>query len=318
MNSRNLILQLIRKEDRISAAQIGEALGLTRQAINRHIIRLIEDGLVVREGRTRGAIYAPVQPGAKAQRTSIVTFLKTYRVAGLEEDQVFLEVSHMIGLERALSTEARRIAAYAFTEMLNNVIEHSESSECRVEVTLASRILDITIRDFGIGVFYSVSSKLGLGSEEEAIGVLLKGKGTTMPERHAGEGIFFTSKSCDHFSLRSHRMELSLGSRAEDSHVSVRRFLKGTEVSVIVRKSARRKLEKIFSAFAPEEYDFRFERTMVSVRLFPQEYLTRRQGAWCRGWKVFGRQYSISRVLNRLVRHSRMKSSVSFPGCIPA
>ncbi len=37
---------------------------------------------------------------------------------------------------------------------------------------------------------------------------LIKGKRTTMPDRHTGEGVFFTSKSGDEVNFRSHRIRI--------------------------------------------------------------------------------------------------------------
>jgi hypothetical protein len=42
-----------------------------------------------------------------------------------------------------------------------------------------------------------------------------------------------------------------------------------------ISRSSRRKLEAVFAAFAPEEYDFRFERSVVTVRFATRDYVTR-------------------------------------------
>jgi hypothetical protein len=96
-----------------------------------------------------------------------------------------------------------------------------------------------------------------------------------MPERHAGEGIFFTSKACDRFVLRSHKVELVFDNRKKDTFVNIRTYQRGTDVSLSVSRSARRKLQDVFAAFAPEDFDFRFERSLVIVRFYAGEYVAR-------------------------------------------
>jgi anti-sigma regulatory factor (Ser/Thr protein kinase) len=193
----------------------------------------------------------------------------------LSEDAVLAEATLRLSLRQALSAPAYRIFSYALTEMVNNAIEHSRAPACAVEVALADREVRAVIRDQGVGAFASVAERHRLASEEAAIGELLKGKATSMPERHAGEGIFFTSKACDRFALRSHRIELVFDTRKKDTFVSVRTYLRGTAVSLTVSRSARRRLEDVFAAYAPEDFDFRFERSLVTVRFYTAEYVSR-------------------------------------------
>lgn len=131
------------------------------------------------------------------------------------------------------------------------------------------------VRDRGIGVFHSISSKLGLDDEQAALVELLKGKTTTMREKHTGEGIFFTSRVADRFVLRSHRIRLEWNRFKDDVFVSQERFLAGTHVEFLVERGTRRRLEDVFGEFAPAEYDYRFDKTRVLVKLLQAEYISR-------------------------------------------
>jgi biotin operon repressor len=275
MDVRTRILQTLKVHGALSGAQIAAVLGLSRQAAHRHLIRLLDEGHLTRTGRTRGVIYRIPRRGGEPPGPAAAPFRRSYRIDGLMEDAVLGEIALRLSLRRSLSAAAYPIFAYAFTEMLNNAIEHSHSSSCTVEVTLAAREVRALIRDHGVGVFASVAERYRLAEEEEAIGELLKGKATSMPERHAGEGIFFTSKACDRFALRSHRIELVFDARKKDTFVNVLTFLRGTEVSLSVSRSARRKLQDVFADFAPEDFDFRFERSIVTVRFYAGEYVSR-------------------------------------------
>jgi biotin operon repressor/anti-sigma regulatory factor (Ser/Thr protein kinase) len=272
MGTRDRILDNIRMRGEMTGPELSELLGMSRQAVNKHLRALIRDGTVVKVGVTRGAVYRHARrKGAPAERRR----RKTYALKGLEEDKVFQESSRALGLRRSVTRSAWEILSYAFTEMLNNAIEHSESGKCDVVIAMDQYTVRFNVRDFGIGILNSIATKFNLADESEAVGELIKGKTTTMKERHSGEGVFFTSKCADRLSIRSHRVELVFDNQVKDVFVSEKRFLKGTEVEFEIRRRSRRSINEIFAAYAPEEFGYRFETTRVHVKLFQKEYVSR-------------------------------------------
>jgi hypothetical protein len=79
----------------------------------------------------------------------------------------------------------------------------------------------------------------------------------------------------DGFVLRSHRIELEWDRQRDDVFVPQRRFLVGTDVRFSVRRSARQRLEAVFSEFAPAEFDYELLRTQVHVKLLRKDYVSR-------------------------------------------
>jgi hypothetical protein len=57
--------------------------------------------------------------------------------------------------------------------------------------------------------------------------------------------------------------------------VSQERFLKGTRVEFLAERGTRRRIEDVFGQFAPAEYDFRFEKTRILVKLLQAQYVSR-------------------------------------------
>ncbi len=269
------ILRIVKERGSASGAAIAAVLGISRQAVHAHLGRLLDAGKLEREGRTRGVQYMLPSARKGLAARSTPEYRRSFGLEGLQEDAVFAELSLFLDLKAGLLKTSYKVFNYAFTEMLNNAIEHSRSAACTVQATLAAREIRAVIRDQGVGVFHSIAKRMGLRDENDAIGELLKGKATTMPDRHAGEGIFFTSKACDRLALRSHRIECVFEGRTGDVIVNVRRPIRGTEVALGVSRSARRRLEDVFADFAPEEYDFRFERSIVTVRFVARDYISR-------------------------------------------
>ena len=62
---------------------------------------------------------------------------------------MFDEVELFTNLRRRTSAFAVELLRYAFTEMLNNAIDHSKSRECLVEFGLDAYECWFRVRDFG-------------------------------------------------------------------------------------------------------------------------------------------------------------------------
>src|SRR5437870_623724 len=105
---------------------LASALGISRQAAHARLRQMVVTGELVAAGRGRSAHYR--LPGQR--------FRRRYSIAGLEEDRVHQElVARLPGLA-ALLPDAAALVQYAFTEMLNNAIDHSNSKNVDVEVSI--------------------------------------------------------------------------------------------------------------------------------------------------------------------------------------
>jgi len=267
--TRQAILDYIENNGSATGPERADFLGVTRQAVNPHLRRLLADSKIVKTGSTRAARYFPFESAGPAR-----TLKRKLALGGLDESVVYEHIAIALTLSQ-LPDSVESIVHYAFTEVLNNAIDHSMSEPCTVDVRLDAAKMAFTVRDAGIGVFYSIAEKFGLQNEHDAMIELIKGKTTTQPHAHSGEGIFFVSRAADRFSLRSHRLQIEWDNRRADVFVSEPRFLKGTLASFEVDINSRTRLENVFAEYAPEAYDFQFRKTRVLVKLLRQDYVSR-------------------------------------------
>jgi anti-sigma regulatory factor (Ser/Thr protein kinase) len=267
--TRQAILDYIKNNGSATGPELADFLNVTRQAVNPHLRRLLADSKIVKTGSTRAARYFPYESAPPAR-----TLKRDLALSGLDESAVYEHIAISLTLSQ-LPDSVESIVHYAFTEVLNNAIDHSMSERCAVEVRLDATKIAFTVRDTGIGVFYSIVEKFGLQNEHDAMIELIKGKTTTQPHAHSGEGIFFVSRAADRFSLRSHRLQIEWDNKRADVFVSERRFLKGTLASFEIGRNSRTRLENVFAEFAPEAYDFQFRKTRVLVKLLRQDYVSR-------------------------------------------
>jgi hypothetical protein len=153
--------------------------------------------------------------------------------------------------------------------MLNNAIEHSVSQNITVEVGENQGNLVFQVDDFGIGVFRNIMKKKKLNSELEAIQDLLKGKTTTMPKLHSGEGIFFTSKVADVFILESFGYKMTVDNRINDIFVEeVRTKKRGTKVSFVIAMASKKHLSDVFKKYQTDPAELTFDKTEIQIRLY--------------------------------------------------
>ena len=170
------------------------------------------------------------------------------------------------GIERACID----VLEYVCTEMLNNVLDHSGATLVNVGFDWSASAVEMTISDNGRGLFFAVRQALQLESDADAALLLLKGKVTTDPARHTGEGLFFSSRACDEFSLRSMGLALSMQrSDARWRHAAPGANVDGTQIHFSVGRAQTPALADIFARFCPHP-ELRFTRTEVSVFLLVQ------------------------------------------------
>ena len=218
---------------------------------------MVEAGELFLRGAGRGAHYVVA-----------TAFARTYPTAGLQEDAVWREVINATPELDALPVNVRSILAYAFTEMMNNAIDHSRGENADVRFWMSRDAVAFEILDDGIGAFRSVRERMELPNDLAALQEIEKGKATTAPDRHTGEGIFFTSRAVDIFLLESGELRWTVDNLRDDIAVGNAEARRGTRVRCEISPHSERVLSKIFDQYTVEEDVPAFQRTSVRVRLF--------------------------------------------------
>jgi len=154
------IIKYIENHGSTGSRELSAHFGISRQALNLHLRRLIDDGKLFRTGSTRNARYH-LSVTAEIKRD----FFSDFQVTGLDESRIYQRLSLSLNLPADLKADVESIAHYAFTEMLNNVIDHSGSDKTRVRATLGAGKLCFEIKDWGKGVFASIADRFSLEKE---------------------------------------------------------------------------------------------------------------------------------------------------------
>ncbi|MCI0426598.1 MAG: DUF4325 domain-containing protein [Nitrospiraceae bacterium] len=254
---REFIIHSIPDHPRDVVNVVSKRFGVSRQAVNRHIRELLEEGYITAEGKTRGREYS-----LKVLRNKRFTVPLT----DLAEDQVWRnEVAPIL---TDLPRNVLDIWHYGFTEMVNNAIDHSAGHFLTVDIKMNPLTTRVSVHDDGIGIFRKIKEELHLEDERHAVLELAKGKLTTDPARHTGEGIFFTSRMMDDFAILSGDVFFSHECDEEEDWILERdRPATGTSVFMDLANNSERTDQEVFDRFASDAEDYGFTRTVVPVRL---------------------------------------------------
>ena len=177
----------------IANRHVAEAVGASRQAVHAHLKRKVEAGELLSEGSGRNVRYR------RAQRPHHFV----YEREGLEEHVVWNEVRADVLELGELPEATERIVHSAFTELVNNAIEHSSARMVKVRCQRINSRIAFEIIDDGVGIFDHLVAELEIPTRLFALQELSKGRITTLPEAHAGGGLYFVSKIADYFEIES-------------------------------------------------------------------------------------------------------------------
>ena len=253
---RRFILENIEKHPSDVSKKTAEHFKITRQAVSKHLHRLISENALSQTGQTRNRSYklAPIKEWKRKYQTS----------PELAEDLVWTnDLAPVFG---EMPENIRDIWHYGFTEMFNNALDHSAGPQVIVHIKKTALYTEMALLDNGVGIFKKIQTELGLLDERHAILELSKGKLTTDPKRHTGEGIFFTSRMFDSFDILSGGVYFNHTFGNPEDWILERKFQSGTSAWMKLNNHSSRTCKKIFDQFSSGD-DYGFTKTVVPVKL---------------------------------------------------
>ncbi|GMV47378.1 MAG: hypothetical protein AMXMBFR66_27760 [Pseudomonadota bacterium] len=235
-----------------------QRLAIGRRAAGRLLQRLAAAQWLSVEGTPRRRRY---RPGALRQ------VVVRYALAGLQEDQAWRRDFAPCLL---LPAEVQRMAQHAFTELVDNAVEHSGGTQLTVSLRQTPLQLQLLVSDDGCGLFRHVARHCAIDEPALAMLELAKGKLTSAPARHCGRGLCFTSRLADVFDVHAdgagfqrrawqpgqwHASGTALAGRA------------GTSVYLAIALDTPRTLDGVLRAASLDGRGYGFETTRVPLGL---------------------------------------------------
>jgi anti-sigma regulatory factor (Ser/Thr protein kinase) len=220
--------------------------------------RLVDEGIVEASGRGRGRGYR-LKPIAELQAS--------YRIGDFSEDDVWEKLVRPVVAD--LPRNLIDIWHHGTTEMVNNAIDHSEAGGVTVFVERNARLTSVVVVDLGVGIFTKIQRAFSLPDPRDSLLELAKGKLTTDPTRHSGEGIFFTSRMFDSFWIISQELYFTHKNNADHDYlytIEGDQKISGTVVSMKTSNVSECDPREVFQRYSGTE-EMNFDKTVVPVRL---------------------------------------------------
>jgi anti-sigma regulatory factor (Ser/Thr protein kinase) len=255
---RRFIIENVSHHSTDIVSQTCSKFNISRQSTNRYLKQLMAENVLEAIGATRQRKYN--------LKTILETEFCFFVTPGLNEDMVWRD--NVRPLLANISKNILEICNYGVTEMINNVIDHSESKNVFVKIKLTAIDISISVYDSGIGIFNKIQKMLNLDDKRHAILELAKGKLTTDPSRHTGEGIFFTSRAFDYFSILSSDLYFSHTEPYGDWLLedSYQKGDPGTLINMKININSARTIKEVFDKYTTDD-NYDFSRTHVPVNL---------------------------------------------------
>ena len=253
---REFILRNLASREKDVVSNTAEKFAVTQQTVLRHLQKLAEENRIAIKGTARAKTYE-LKPIADFARQIPLT-------KNLKEDTLWRQ--HIRLHLQAVATNIFEICHYGFSEMVNNAVDHSNGSNLSIMLKYSPTLIEMHIADDGVGIFQKIQTELCLDDPIDTILELVKGKLTTDPKHHSGEGIFFTSRLFDDFAIMSGNLRFAHRNNKDWLLEDTEKPLNGTTVSLKISPLAKRTVKEVFDLYSAEE-DYSFSRTNVPVRL---------------------------------------------------
>jgi len=239
------------------AIVMSRHFGFSRQTATKYLLKEVKKGTIIRTGKNRWIKYFP----ADGDYVSVVE----NNSETLSEDQVWKKSIKPL-LQLRLPKNIYNIVNYGFSEIYNNAIDHSNANRIFSDVEIKDQKIVIRIIDNGIGIFQKIQEALDLTTTRESVLHLSKGKFTTDPKKHSGQGIFFTSRMFDTFYIFSAGEVYVFkkeGWLLSDERKEI--FGKGTMIMMELDLRSTREAKQVFDKYS--SIDEGFYKTKISVAL---------------------------------------------------
>lgn len=258
-----LLEKIKQKKSGLSKA-VAEAFNINQATVHGYINELVQEGIIE---RTKRGEY------------ELIKKEYVYNLSRAAGDLDWDTLAYDICLDehiRDLPQNVQDIWAYSFSEMVNNVMDHSMAEHLKVIVTQNYLETKTALIDDGVGIFEKIRSHFGFRTLDDAIQELFKGKLTTDTKNHSGEGIFFSSKLMDTFFIFSDGKVFTTN-RYEESQISDSLTAgKGTAIVMSLSNYSMKQAKDIFDLYA--SVDRGFTRTRVPLKnMFESAPISRSQ-----------------------------------------
>lgn len=231
---------------------VSETFEINQNTVHTYIKELLAEGVIER-----------VKRGTYSLLDETNAYFFSASKGEIEDEQEIYE-KHLRKHFQDFPANVKGIWDYILGEMINNVVDHSGAENLQILVKQNYLSTKVCIFDDGIGIFRKIKEHFNMDSLDEAICELFKGKLTTDPVNHSGEGIFFSSRLADKFAIFSDGKIFAINKYDIDDLWDDPEPGAGTAVVIELSNESNKKAAEVFNQYA--QVGGSFVRTMVPLK----------------------------------------------------
>lgn len=258
------ILEKVKHKKPGLSKSVAEEFGINQATVHSHINEMVKAGIIT---RTKRGEYELVRKE--------YTYNLSRKAGDLDSDTIAYDRclhEHI----RDFPKNVQEIWAYSFSEMVNNVMDHSMAENLQVIVEQDYLDTQAIIIDDGIGIFEKIRSHFGFPTLDNAIQELFKGKLTTDEKNHSGEGIFFTSRMMDTFYIISDGKVFTSNRYDANQIFDLPEIKKGTGILMQLSNFSMKQAKDVFDLYS--SVDGGFTKTRIPLKnMFDSSPVSRSQ-----------------------------------------
>lgn len=258
------ILEKIEQKTESLSKYVSNELGISQNTVHSYLSELLEKGIITKS--KRGA-YELVSKKYE------YTFS---REKGELENDTHAYNECLYPLIKHLPENVIEIWDYTMSEMVNNVIDHSDAEKLDLYIEHNYFTTRVFLIDNGVGIFKKIKEHFSLASFDDAICELFKGKLTTDIDNHSGEGIFFSSKMMDEFLIFSSGKIFTVNKYDDEKVLNFIQGIQGTCVCMSLSNFTNKTAAEIFDLYS--NVDGGFAKTRIPLKnIFDKSPVSRSQ-----------------------------------------
>lgn len=240
---KTFILQNIAKHRKNIVQEVIGRFGISRQAVNKHMNRLISDNKVMAYGVTKGRYYELVPE---------VNYSKTINFDKKQDPELIFNkfIKPQIQI---LKNNLYDIFQFSICALLTNIQDYSNARTVYFKLFISHKKVHFIISDNGIGIFEDIKNKQNLYNERLAALELAKGSISSEPQNRSGEEVKLICNLFDTITIDSSGQSLSFNKKNEKWLINDSLQSKGTRIHLTIDTFRKRTCKEVFERYFSSE-----------------------------------------------------------------
>ncbi len=238
-------------------AMTASHFSVSRTTVLRHMQTLIDQGEIIKTGTTKQVCYT---------HPNTLNRLFTFDLNNTFDESIIFNQYLKKPITKYSSKACLDLCECTVTKILNNAKDHSKGKIVKLAFEIDEKNIHLSCHDNGTGVFKNLQQHFDFPDARTTLLELSKGKLTSDPVNHTGEGLFFSARAMDIFTLSANGFTFLRDNTVTDWTLFEEKTEPGTKLKMSIARNTSRSLNELFIEYQDDD-SFAFSKTEVHIAL---------------------------------------------------